>query len=219
MFFKGVGTMMIKKIIYLVIFAFACALVAFASTYFLPQKWEAVATLRVGSVAGVPIESTLEFTDRLRSPATISQVFHLLGGGHGIDDEEVLITSTRISSIGSSIQLRVRAISPEVAIGVINTYLKVVTEQQNNLFDQQIDIVKRYGFFDKMSIFNMVEGNTWDNYHAKDAEALILTYPTRYSVMPAAFSKPVSPNRGLIAALGFFGAAGIGLLAIYKKND
>lgn len=211
--------MMVKKAKHMALFAIAGALVAFSSTFLLSPKWEAVATLCVANVAGTPIESPPEFVDRLRSPATSSEVLRLVGPNQGIGNDEALLASTRISTIGSSIQLRVRAIAPEVAISVINAYLKVVIEQQSNLLAQQVETVKRYGLLEKVSLLNMDEGDQGSAYRAKKLETLILTYPTRFSVKPATFSNPVSPNRVLVTLLGFFIGLGLGLVRFIQSND
>lgn len=209
---------MLKKIIYTLVCAFLGALVAFSATFMIPKKWEAVAVLRVGSVAGIPIESPSEFVERLRSPATISEVVNRLEARHDIDGEDGLISSTRISTTGSSIQLRVRASKPETAIGIIDDYLEVVRGQQTNILEQQIEAVKRYGFLEKVSVVTLGEGKSAAEYRSKGIEALILTYPTQYTVKPAVLSKPVSPSRGLMVVLGFLLGAWIGGVVVYLKK-
>lgn len=197
---------MSKKFLYLGLLALLGALVAFLGSFTMPPQWEAVATLRGGMVAGVPIESTLELVDRLRSPATVSGVSELIGKGLGANELEELRGATRISIIGSSIQLRVRAPSQDIAIKIVEAYFKVISVQQSNLLLEQIDALKNFGLADKVEVVSStaeVKGRL-----TRDGSPLLIkTYPTQFSVKPAAFPKPVFPNRFLITLFGFLTGA------------
>lgn len=212
--------MTFKKFLYLGLFALLGALVAFAGGFTLQPQWEAVATLRVGMVAGVPVESSGELVDRLRSPVTISEVSELIGKGLDANELEELRSATRISMIGSSIQLRVRAPSQDIAIKIIEAYAERVRVQQSNLLTEQIDALKSYGLADKVELVSSVMGEKL--FHKIDSSALLIqTYPTRLSVKPAVFPKQVFPNHFLITILGFLVGlvSGIGIDMLRRNRD
>lgn len=212
--------MTFNKFLYLGLFALLGALVAFAGSFTLQPQWEAVATLRVGMAAGVPVESSGELVDRLRSPVTISEVSELIGKGLDANELEELRSATRISMIGSSIQLRVRAPSQDIAIKIIEAYAERVRVQQSNLLIEQIDALKSYGLADKVEFVSSVMGEKL--FHKIDSSALLIqTYPTRLSVKPAVFPKQVFPNRFLITILGFLVGlvSGIGIEMLRRNRD
>lgn len=197
------------------------AALAFAASFALTPQWEVVATLKVGAVSGHPIESTAEFVDRLRSPLTLQAVAVASGDENLERHLQRLRDATRVSVIGSSVQLRIRAQNQEKAMKLANVYLSVVSRQQERLLADQVDALKALGLVAKHEVIATKDGAVLKMARNDGGCDLIHTYPTRFSVEPAGFHEPVSPVRSLMSLAGLLVglASGIGATFLRPRSS
>lgn len=105
---------------------------------FISPKYEAVAMLQAGRVAGSVVEDTPTIVERLKSPALLLEIAQDVGDQDWLEDihdgvGRDVLTSTVPKTTPTVVEVRIKAKSPDAAKSIANSATKLLIQRQNEL--------------------------------------------------------------------------------------
>ena len=213
-------------------------------SYLLPRQWEAEAIIATGTIGGTAIESSTELISRLRSTNTITNV--LLDNGIALSQKSIikLRSSTRLTPLSDSVEIRVRAPNTELARKILGSYFTEILKQHTSLsapklkaLQEQADKIKQANqtlaellndhtgpksgasnFGTKLAVIELLFRAKDQQASAEEQLSPLRTEATHLQNPVDGMPEYVSPDHLLITLLGSLAGLALAIIYLFSKN-